>query len=154
MAKNITINVGVSSALIATLGLGGYMGSDTIQKAVNCVGDEVQIEYAENYFCGSQADHDSNKKKIKERLRNNETVQGEYGYLQLLSRNDPQFAQEITDIMIAKYNPEKKEFDKVGEDFQNQMLLIGDLADIKCAGECQLTGENMTEKIYNLLSSN
>ena len=110
------------------------------------------IEVGENYYCGSLVEFNKDKEAFKTRLRDNKLIgKDDLGFGQLLIGSGDELQNEIATILITKYDKNNKEFYGLDSDFIDQMWLATELANIKCAGECQLVGETLTEQIYNIL---
>lgn len=150
LKKKITI-----SALIATvLAVGSFSGSDLSKKFIECTGKNIQFEHKDNYYCASNDNFIKDLEGFKKRLYQND-IKTDYdlGLGQLFILKNKKARDDIKQILLAKYNFTKKEFD--GSSFNNDVLdqafLLIEIANIECNGNCKLEGQTMAEKIYNLI---
>jgi hypothetical protein len=145
----------ISVAAVITLGLVGYANSGEIAQAIECTGDEIQYEYDENYYCGSNVEYTADFNAFKLRLTNNE-LKGEddVGLGQIIIWNDDSVTQDIANIYLAKYDKNNKRFNglQFDSDVFDQGWLLMELTTKMCGNPCNLpvTG-NITEDIYQLL---
>jgi len=158
--------VGITGALIASIGLGGVLGTTLPVgdpeirthaeiKAEACDGKFIQYEDdLGNYYCATGEQMTSDWEKEQKKFKDNKTKKEDYVYLTLVAKNDPEKRKVLENDIIAKYNKKTKQFDgkKMGEDFNYQLHFYSTLAEIECGDKCALTGDTMDEKIYNLLT--
>jgi len=145
----------ITGGITATLGLTGYMNAGDIKKAIECTGDEIQYEYQDNYYCGSQKEYVDDYDAFKNRISKNELKgKDDLGFGQLVIRNDEEKMEEVKGLVLAKYNPISNTFDgsQFDADILDQSFLLIEIANIACNGDCTLEGVDMTHRIYNLLT--
>ena len=150
MIKKIAIT-GITSVLFAVT---GYMNAGDMKKAIECVGDDVKIEYLDAYYCGSDEGYEDTYASYKGLVIDNKLsdVNG-MAFGMLAMRHDKSKREEIRQIFVSKYNIEKGEFkgSEFDSDFMNQFDALIDIANIELSEGKELIGETMNERIYNLI---
>ena len=156
--------VGITTTIVTALGLAGAISYVPDSKEIR-THEEIKIEACDgkfiqyeddmgNYYCATGEEMASDWAKEEKKFKDNKTKKEDYIYLDLVAKNDPVKRKQLENDLIAKYDTKTKKFDGklMGDDFMYQLQFYGTLANIECDGGCELTGETMDEKLYNLLN--
>jgi len=145
---------GITGAIIATLGLTGTFATDTGQKIIKCTSKDIQYEQGDEYYCASNELMESHWKREEKKFKDNKTTKEDYVFLDLIAKNDPVKRKVLENDLILKYNPKTKMFSggSMGADFNFQLQFAGILGSLACGDGCELIGDTMDERIYNLLN--
>ena len=152
MKKKIAAIVGI----VGTVMIGSAIGlnTDIGKKALDCAGKDVQIEYLDSYYCGSDQEFSNTYASFKDMLTTNK-LHDKLGIMfgRLALRHDKAKHDEIKQIFLDKYDPDKKEFrgSDFDSDIMNQFEILIDIANIECNGRCELIGETTSQQVYNLI---
>ncbi len=150
--NKVAIGVGLAVA-IGAAGTLGVLNGEEITKFVDCVGNKVQIEYADNYYCGSNEEYRLDTGAAIERFDTNKT-RGieEYGALQLFVMNDEGFADMLGRSLAERYDFDKKEFvgSQFDYDFIYQLQIMTDILNKKGITEIPNGTKEIGDLFYNL----
>jgi len=162
MVKKIATVTGMA-VLLGTAGVAGNMLSRPIKdiqtyeqaKFADCDAKLIQYENSDGYYCATGTEYAKDKADLKTRLIQNKTNgKDDIGLGKMIVQNDKTARAEIAKIFIDKYDTKTKQFDgmKFDKDIIDQAFIAVEIANLKCGGGCVLSGDTMTEKVYNLLN--